>query len=50
VECPILMDIRAQQGRREEARKLLACALATFERLGTVGEPERVRAQIASLG
>jgi class 3 adenylate cyclase/tetratricopeptide (TPR) repeat protein len=42
--------LRAQQGRREEARKLLACALETFERLGTVGQPERVRAQIGSLG
>jgi class 3 adenylate cyclase/tetratricopeptide (TPR) repeat protein len=40
----------ARQGRRSEARALLTHALATFERLGTFGEPERVRAEMAALG
>jgi tetratricopeptide (TPR) repeat protein len=39
----------ARRGRRGEARALLQRSLATFERLGTVGEPERVRAEIAAL-
>jgi len=39
----------AKQGRVEEGRALLEQALAVFERLGAIGEPERVRAQIAAL-
>ena len=38
-----------KQGRRDEGRALLAQALAVFERLGTIGEPERVRADMAAL-
>jgi class 3 adenylate cyclase/tetratricopeptide (TPR) repeat protein len=42
--------LRARQGRRGEARALLRQALTTFERLGTVAELERVRAELAALG
>lgn len=35
--------LRLRQGRWPEARRHLAKALQTFERLGTLIEPERVR-------
>jgi class 3 adenylate cyclase/tetratricopeptide (TPR) repeat protein len=41
--------LRLKQGRRDEARGLLQRALATFERLASVGEPDRVRAELAEL-
>ncbi len=40
----------AKQGRCSEGRASLGQALAAFERLGTIGEPERVRAELAALG
>jgi tetratricopeptide (TPR) repeat protein len=42
-------QLLAQQGRAGEARRRLAAALETFERLGTRGAPDRVRAQLAAL-
>jgi tetratricopeptide (TPR) repeat protein len=39
----------AKKGRSSEGRALLEQALAAFERLGTIGEPERVRAEMIAL-
>ena len=39
----------AQQGRITEARDCLTRALAIFERLGTLGEPDKVRQSLAAL-
>jgi tetratricopeptide (TPR) repeat protein len=41
--------LQARLGRPEQARDYLTKALATFERLGTLREPERVRAAVAAL-
>ena len=41
--------LQARLGRPEQARQYLTKALATFERLGTLNQPELVRAEIAAL-
>jgi tetratricopeptide (TPR) repeat protein len=41
--------LQARLGRPDQAREYLTKALAIFERLGTLREPERVRAEIAAL-
>ena len=41
--------LRSAQGRQDEARQLWTKALATFERLGSLREPERVRRLIGAL-
>ena len=38
-----------QQGNIAQARKYLTRALVIFERLGTLGEPDRVRQALAEL-
>ena len=38
-----------RQGRITEARDHLTCALEIFERLGTLIEPDKVRAELAAL-
>jgi tetratricopeptide (TPR) repeat protein len=45
-----LGQLRVRQGRRSEGRALLTQALGALEQLGTIGEPDRVRAEIAALG
>jgi tetratricopeptide (TPR) repeat protein len=41
--------LHQQQGHIEKAREYLTRALATFERLGTLGEPDKVRQALAAL-
>jgi tetratricopeptide (TPR) repeat protein len=41
--------LRLRRGEPGPAQSDLARALALFERLGTLGEPDRVRAELASL-
>jgi hypothetical protein len=41
--------LHRQQGNIAPAREYLARALAIFERLGTLGEPEKVRQVLAEL-
>lgn len=41
--------LHAQQGDIGQAREYLTRALAIFERLGTLGEPEKVRQALAAL-
>jgi tetratricopeptide (TPR) repeat protein len=39
--------LQARLGRADRAREYLTNALVTFERLGTLNQPERVRAELA---
>ena len=41
--------LQARLGRADQAREYLTKALAAFERLGTLGQPERVRAALVDL-
>jgi tetratricopeptide (TPR) repeat protein len=41
--------LQQQQGHLAQARGYLARALETFERLGTLGEPDKVRQALAAL-
>jgi tetratricopeptide (TPR) repeat protein len=41
--------LHQQQGRVEQARDYLTRALVIFERLGTLGEPDKVRQALAAL-
>jgi hypothetical protein len=41
--------LRTTQGKLDEARRLLGEAAAIFDALGTLDEPERVRAALRSL-
>ena len=41
--------LHAHQGKIAQARECLIQALAIFERLGTLGEPEKVLQEVAAL-
>jgi hypothetical protein len=42
-------QLRHQQGHDEQAREYLTRSLEIFERLGTLGEPDKVRQALAEL-
>jgi tetratricopeptide (TPR) repeat protein len=47
--CAGLGRLHAREGNTTRARRFLTRALAIFERLGTLGEPDRIRREVTAL-